>query len=181
MDAGTVLPYVKRAQSLGYEVLITNTNDNRRNKSPIPGNGSPEEHATTVWKKIVQPSDAKSIAVVAHSYGGHVVTSLNSKFKSDFEKKVFAVAFTDSVHSSQGAESRLSQIGINFVASDKPMGAAERNYGGDMPRVSAGHPKHEMTSYACKNVFIEISNRTLINFHSKVPKRCSSFCKHDTS
>lgn len=153
MDAGTVLPYVKRAQSLGYEVLITNTNDNSRDGKAIPGHGSPEEHASTVWKTIVQPADAKSIAVVAHSYGGVVVTNLNKKFKDDFAKKVFAVAFTDSVHQKQGSESRLSNIGVNFVASHQAMGKAEKNSGNDMMRVSAGHFQHEMTSHACE--FIE--------------------------
>lgn len=149
LDAGTVLPYVKQAQAEGFDVIITNTNDNRRDGNEIEGNGSPEEHAETVWKKIVQPSNAKSIAVVAHSYGGHVVARLSKKFEEDFKTKVFAAAFTDSVHGSCGAKSRLAKIGTNFVSSDKPMGTPERGYSDDMPRVSAGHPKHEMTSHAC--------------------------------
>lgn len=103
----------------------------------------------------MQPSNAKSIAVVAHSYGGHVACDLSHKFKDDFDSKVFAVALTDSVHGSSNKNNRLSKIGINFVSSDKPLGEEERSYSGDMPRVSAGHQKHEMTSYACMEALFE--------------------------
>ena len=147
------MPYVKRAQALGYEVVITNTNDNYRNGDKIVGSGSPEEHGETVWKKVVQPANAKSIAVVAHSYGGYVASRLSKKFKEDFEKKVFAVAFTDGAES--GGNSRLSKIGINFVSSNKPLGTTERDYSNGMPRVSAGTPQHEMTSFSCIDVLFE--------------------------
>lgn len=89
-----MLPYIKRARAEGYEILITNTNDNRRNGKPIEGSGSPEEHGATAWKEIVQNSNAKSIAIVAHSAGGFVTSALSKSFKEDFDKKVFAVAFT---------------------------------------------------------------------------------------
>lgn len=147
MDAGTVLPYIRRAQAKGYEVIVTNTNDNYRDGKEIVGSGSPEEHGATVWKQVVQPANAKSIAVVAHSYGGVVVTRLSKKFEEEFNSKVFAVAFTDSVHGS--ANSRISKIGINFVSSSKPLGTPERGYNDGMPLVSAGTSKHELTSYAC--------------------------------
>lgn len=151
-----MLPYVKKARDDGYEVIITNSNDNMRDGIRIKGSGSPEEHAATVWKTIVQPANAKSIAVVAHSYGGHVATDLSNQFAADFDSKVFAVAFTDSVHSSRGLSPRLRSIGINFVSSDKPLGEKEGSWGKeDMPRVSAGHPKHEMTSYSCIDKLFE--------------------------
>lgn len=150
LDAGTVLPYIKRAQSEGYEVVVTNTNDVYREGNKIIGSDTPEQHAIMVWRKIVQPANAKSIAVVAHSYGGYVACNLGEKFKGDFANRVFAVAFTDSVHGSSGKDSRLTQIGTNFVASDKPLGTPERSSPNDMPRISAGHPKHEMTSVSFK-------------------------------
>lgn len=136
-------------------MIVTNGNDNSRDRKPIPGSKSPEDHAITVWQKIVQPSNAKSIAIVAHSYGGHVAFKLSEKFDEDFKKKVFAVALTDGVQGSSGKDSRLTQIATNFVSSSKPLGEPERSYGGDMPRVSAGHPKHEMTSYACIDAVFE--------------------------
>lgn len=44
LDSGTVLPYIEQAKSLGYEVLITNTNDNYRGSQNIPYNESPRKH-----------------------------------------------------------------------------------------------------------------------------------------
>jgi hypothetical protein len=141
LDSGTILPYIKEAEKRGYEVVVTNTNDNRRDGHSIKGSRNPEEHANTVWETIIQPANAKSIAVVAHSYGGHVAHVLSKNYKEDFEKKVFVVALTDSVGSSNR---RLDKIGTNFVSSNKPAGTPLRSDG--MPLVSAGHPKHEMTS-----------------------------------
>lgn len=140
--------------------MITNTNDNRRGGTRIEQSGSPEEHARIVWEKIVKPSNAKSIAVVAHSYGGVVTTELAMKYKDDFDKKVFAVALTDSVHGSRGVSSRLKDIGINFVSSSDPVGEDQRSYGdNDIKRVSAGHPKHEFTSWACIESLFEFVDK----------------------
>ena len=44
--------------------------------SATQGNSSPEEHATYVWKHIVEDCAAREIYVVAHSYGGVVTTHL---------------------------------------------------------------------------------------------------------
>ena len=108
--AGTVLPYIDQATELGYEVLVTNTNDNYRNNKEIKGSESPTKHAKTVWEKIVQPANPEAIAIVAHSYGGVVVTDLADKFPSDFKKKVFAIGFTDSVHSAHNLPSYLLPV-----------------------------------------------------------------------
>jgi pimeloyl-ACP methyl ester carboxylesterase len=141
LDSGTILPYIKRAEERGYEIIVTNTNDNHRDGRSIEGSRNPEQHASTVWETIVQPANAKSIAVVAHSYGGHVAYMLSKKYKKDFEEKVFVVALTDSVG---GSNARLDEIGTNFVSSSKPAGTPVGRDG--MPLLSAGHPKHEMTS-----------------------------------
>lgn len=148
INSGTVLPYVQRARDDGFDVLITNTNDNYRNGKVIKGNGSPEAHAESVWKKFIQPSNAKSIVIVAHSYGGVVTSQLANKFKKDFDEKVKAVAFTDSVHG-RGLTKKLIDVGVNFVTSDEPLDTVLRQYEGDVERRSAGHTRHEMTSYSC--------------------------------
>lgn len=147
-----MLPYIKKARAEGYEILITNTNDNKRNGKVIEGSRSSDEHGVTVWKKIVQPANAKSIAIVAHSAGGFVTSSLSKSFEDDFDSKVFAVAFTDSWPS---GTLRLNQIGINFVASNKPLGTLKSEGESEMTRVSAGHPEHEWTSYSCIDAVFE--------------------------
>ncbi|CRL02422.1 CLUMA_CG015132, isoform A [Clunio marinus] len=110
LDSGSILPYIKKAQEQGYEIVVTNTNDNHRDGKIIQDSGSPDEHAKTVWRKIVQPANAKSIAVVAHSYGGHISNVLSKMFKEDFDSKVFAVALTDSVH---GGGALLELLNVN--------------------------------------------------------------------
>lgn len=147
-----MLPYIKKARALNYEILITNTNDNRRNGNRIVGSGSPEEHGKTAWKEIVQPSSARSIAIVAHSAGGFVASDLSKSFKEDFNSKVFAVALTDSWPS---GTKRMNDIGINFVASNEPLGTAMSRGDGDMLRVSAGHPEHEWSSSSCIEALFE--------------------------
>lgn len=65
-----------------------------------------------MWNKFVKPSGAKGIAIVAHSYGGVVVTDLAQKFREDFESRVFGVAFTDSVHSPAEVTKRLKEVSL---------------------------------------------------------------------
>ena len=114
LDHGTQIPYIRRAKELGYEVLITNTNDNYclvdgRRRS-IPGHDSPQTHATSVWEQFIKPAEKlESVAIVAHSYGGPVTMDLAQKFPAFFEKNVFAVGLTDSVHSSRSVPKELIQ------------------------------------------------------------------------
>lgn len=115
LDAGTILPYIQKARAQGFEIIVTNTNDNYRNKKPIQGSENPEIHAKTVWEKFVQPANADAIAVVAHSYGGHITIELGEKYTKDFEDKVFAIALTDSVHSSYGITPRMRSVRIKLI------------------------------------------------------------------
>lgn len=148
LEKGTIFPYIKKAKALGFDILVTNTNNKRE------GSKNPEQHAENVWRKFVQTSAVKKIAIVAHSYGGIVTVDLASKFKQEFDKKVFAVAFTDSVHGARGMNKRLLEIGINFVSSDEPLNTKLQS-SNDVERRSAGTSKHELTSYQCMNELFE--------------------------
>ncbi|GBN47264.1 Protein FAM172A [Araneus ventricosus] len=104
LNSGTQLPYIKRAKGLGYGVIVLNTNDNRRIVKDgfrrIRGSDTPENHGNYVWKNIIIPkAAAKYIAIVAHSYGGIVTVNMCRSFPESFQKRVFAIAFTDSPHS----------------------------------------------------------------------------------
>lgn len=105
MESGTQIPYINKGRELGYEVLLTNTNDNYRKVAGggtkgIKGSRNPTEHAVSVFEKYIIPSEPEAVAIVAHSYGGVVTVELAQKFPQFFKEKVFAVGFTDSVHSS---------------------------------------------------------------------------------
>lgn len=103
-DHGTQIPYIKRAIDLGYDVLVTNTNHNRRfennERIRLEGNESPENHIITVWEQLIAPAydSIESFAVVAHSYGGIVTLKMASNYPDAFLEKCFAIGFTDSVH-----------------------------------------------------------------------------------
>jgi len=156
LDKGTQLPYIKRAREEGYAVMVLNTNNNVVNFKgkdvPVRRNGRPEEHGAYVWEEIISKLPAKNIAIVAHSYGGIVTTVMASQFAEEFEKRVFAIAFTDSVHSLewQQAPESITKLyhtkALNWVSSDEPLDKPVRQPRNDAPRVSAGHPKHEWTS-----------------------------------
>ena len=149
LDAGTVLPYIKRAQQEGYEVIVTNTNHNEINGNPIEGSENPKQHAETVVREIVQEIEPKHIVIVAHSYGGLVTTYLARKFEEEFNEIVKAVVFTDSVHCRQNINPRLAAVGVNFITSTSPINTVLTKRDNEMEERSAGTIKHELTSHTC--------------------------------
>ncbi|KAK3862355.1 hypothetical protein Pcinc_031779 [Petrolisthes cinctipes] len=144
LDSGTQLPFIKEAQKDGYGVLVMNTNDNYRrsqlNRSKIRGSETPECHAQYVWEQYINPAKAKHIAIIAHSYGGCVTTSLFKTKREELIKRVFCVAMTDSVHflSNPVAYKELVKVSRNWVCSQQPLDAPVSTQHGDIKRVSAG-------------------------------------------
>ncbi|XP_018025019.1 cotranscriptional regulator FAM172A isoform X2 [Hyalella azteca] len=168
LDTGTQIPFIKEGLQLGYGIIVMNTNHNRSpdghgSSRPIMGSESPVAHARSVWRDYVMPSAALHVAVVAHSYGGVVTTSLFQEFTQYFEDKVFAVAFTDSVHSSPLPKTfgHFLKISRNWVTSSEPLDTRLRLRGPrDVVIFSAGVQSHEMTSSASmKSIFKFFSER----------------------
>ncbi|XP_049871509.1 FAM172 family protein homolog CG10038 [Pectinophora gossypiella] len=154
IDYGSQIPYIRKAIAQNYGVLVMNTNDNFTNDGKkIPKSNSPEEHALYVWEIYVAKTKATSVLIVAHSYGGVVTVMLADKMKKDFEKRVKAIAFTDSVHgySNTKISKHMKQITRNWISSNEPIDTPMKTPDYDVPRVSAGHPKHEMTSHSSIN------------------------------
>lgn len=163
LESGTQIPYINKGRELGYEVLLTNTNDNYRKDAGggskgtkgIKGSRNPTEHAISVFEKYIIPSEPEAVAIVAHSYGGVVTVELAQKFPEFFKEKVFAVGFTDSVHSCALVPEVLIGIGRNWVTSKEPLDTTLTISKRDLPRHSAGHTKHEMTSYSCMDALFK--------------------------
>lgn len=172
LNSGTQIPFIKRALELGYAVLVLNTNDNYRvideeESIDIKGSRNPEDHADYVWKTYVREVNPKHIAIVAHSYGGHVTVNMANRYFSEFQDRVFAIALTDSVHNvklhkipNKVAE-YLQKVACNWASSDSPLGTRLKNGKmSDIPRVSAGTTEHEMTSWSSfESVFKFIQDR----------------------
>ncbi|XP_067931819.1 apical junction molecule-like [Watersipora subatra] len=161
LDSGTQLPYIRRALQLDWGVLVTNTNDN----SDYKGCRSPPEHGAYVWKRFVKDSANKKIAIVAHSAGGHVCTTMLNENHRDFKNRVFAIAFTDSFGNPDHKNKEyFKKVTTNWVTSWHPLGTPidERS----LRHVSAGTTRHEETSHwAIEEVFQYIED----SFGSTVP------------
>jgi len=154
LSKGTMLPYIKHIHSRGWGVIVTNGNHNKDDESDneIPGSETPEQHAATVWSELVTGCQAERILIIAHSYGGVVTQSLASHpgLGPQVRARVAAVLFTDSVH--YGAAKWLGSVARNYVTSDEPVGTPLDRGRGDVPQYSAGHTKHEWTSWAAMDM-----------------------------
>lgn len=104
LDNGTQIPYIKKALTKGYGIIVLNSNDNYRGDKEITNSGCAEDHAKYVWEEYITNIKANNILIVAHSYGGVLTVMLANKYNKLFEKKVKAVALTDSVHGFSGAK-----------------------------------------------------------------------------
>ncbi|XP_037732607.1 FAM172 family protein homolog CG10038 [Drosophila subpulchrella] len=152
MDHGSQLPYVREAQKLGYDLLITNANDCTRfyngKENPIKGVENSKAHMKYVWENIVMPSKPESVAIVAHSYGGCLTLGLVKSHSKFFKESVFAIAFTDAAMGCPQAENGdyLSKVACDWVASSLPLDTPVAQSNKSIRKVSAGHTKHEWTS-----------------------------------
>ncbi|CAF4273670.1 unnamed protein product, partial [Rotaria sp. Silwood2] len=130
LKIGSQMEYIRRARAAGYAVIVTNTNLNNFESSrflrrsticPIRGSSTAEEHGCYVWEHFIHPSHAKHICIMAHSYGGAVVLEMAHHFLKEFDKRVFAVALTDSPMTVYGRRVKknvlkmLKQRMINWV------------------------------------------------------------------
>lgn len=125
IEHGTQIPYIKHANSLGYDVLVTNTNLNycleNGKHTELEGNKSPKEHICTVWKELIEPvyDTIESFAIIAHSYGGIVALEManpKTNTNASFEK-CFGVALidSDSAHITTTMESVNIKMGAWFT------------------------------------------------------------------
>ena len=55
-----------------------------------------KDHANAVWQKYIIPSGFSNIMIIAHSAGGHCLTSIMKNNKKTFFKQVSKIAYTDS-------------------------------------------------------------------------------------
>jgi len=155
LSTGTQAPFIAHARSRGMGVVCLNSNQRcvalpDGGSVAVPRSATPAEHALTVWRDYVAPASATSIAIVAHSYGGVVVSALFRSLPAADTARVCGVALTDSVHGGGGGEGwgRLKEVSRNWVTSSAPLDTPVRRSGDDIPAVSAGVTSHEMTSSA---------------------------------
>lgn len=86
ISKGTWMPYIEKAISTGYAVLILRPNTNsivkevlgeKTKKIPIKGSESPEIHVLNVWENIVTKAEKlKHIALLGYGNGAHLCMEL---------------------------------------------------------------------------------------------------------
>ncbi|XP_076466037.1 cotranscriptional regulator ARB2A-like [Babylonia areolata] len=170
IDTGSQLPYIRRAIDGGFGVIVMNTNLNEAvvdgKVRKIRGSETPENHGVYVWQHFVQPAKAQNVAVVAHSYGGIVACTIAETFLKDFQRRVFSIVFTDSVHTdgralwSKPVKDFMKQRAVNYISAVEPLDTRMENiHSDDCLALSAGTTEHERTSHSCINSAFQFMNR----------------------
>uniref|UniRef100_A0A1L8DAM3 Arb2 domain-containing protein n=1 Tax=Nyssomyia neivai TaxID=330878 RepID=A0A1L8DAM3_9DIPT len=161
MEAGSQFPYIEEAQKMGFDVLLMNTNDIYRNGELIE-NWEPYDNAEYVFEKYVVNTKAKTVSMVAHSYGGQILVLLSKQFKDFFIEKVHAVGMTDSTNvgfkGPKEIKRHMHYISRNWQRSTKPLDSTLYSIPGDWAdadHVSAGTNVHEWTSFYAKESLFE--------------------------
>lgn len=174
VEAGTQIPYMNEARSRDFDIISLNTNENYGSSGEkLPKSEFPVAHAKYVWENIIMPAAPEAVAIVAHSYGGHVTMSLARQFPEFFKEKVFAVCFTDSVENSapEVIREHMSNVTVNWAASDKPLDTVLRPKSkSNVEFRSAAHVKHEFTTFS--------SQKAVFGF---IDKRYEEFVKDEPS
>eukprot|EP01059_Diplonema_ambulator_P026127 TRINITY_DN4330_c0_g1_i2.p1 TRINITY_DN4330_c0_g1~~TRINITY_DN4330_c0_g1_i2.p1 ORF type:complete len:492 (+),score=178.40 TRINITY_DN4330_c0_g1_i2:1142-2617(+) len=92
LHEGTIFPYIASADERDWGVVVANPNTEGE------GNECSELHVKKLLDKVVMPSPAKNIVLVAHSYGGWSTLYYLKTSDEATHDRIKVVAFTDSVH-----------------------------------------------------------------------------------
>ncbi|EQC33387.1 AGC protein kinase [Saprolegnia diclina VS20] len=100
--SGSMLPYLHKAISLGYGVIVTNPSTNmvitnQNEKIPIPGSSNPEEHVRYVWEAFGAQARCHQVYIAAYGRGGALAKHLLTTQPS-MRHKLAAIAFIESSH-----------------------------------------------------------------------------------
>ncbi|KAH7729895.1 hypothetical protein AAVH_02372 [Aphelenchoides avenae] len=155
LEIGSQIPYIRRCREHGWAVLVTNTNDNyyvdeKGKKQKKAFSGTPIEHGLQAWGAFVfHNKNLKKIAIVAHSFGGHVTGEILSRMRDD-DERVVAVCLTDAFVDSEIVRKFDHRIlACNWVGSSEPLDTESDDSNRYMKVVSAGTKEHERTSHCC--------------------------------
>jgi len=147
VDAGSMLPYVRKAHQYGYGVVVVNINQPYDHRSSMFR--SPEDHFNYVWKNVIEKIPHAPVAIVTHSFGGSVVMNAAKNIPS-FMRRTFAVALTDCwVSDSLALRDWLQTKVCNWVTSHLPLGqnVQRSHHGTHCKTVSGGTTVHEETPW----------------------------------
>jgi hypothetical protein len=139
ISKGTWLPYIERATSAGYAVLILRPNTNsiskdviggKPSKILIKGSESPEIHVLNVWENIISRAEnVNHIALLGYGNGASLCMELYLRemvnYGSNNRVKAFITIEASSIiakDESEDVKMSLGNISINLECNPAPMG-----------------------------------------------------------
>ncbi|XP_020383637.1 putative protein FAM172B [Rhincodon typus] len=177
LDTGTQIPFIKKALSERYEVIVLNCNDSfmavkqgddaekkkqldsderesKLEQTPVGGVESVEAYTTYIWDQFISKFPDRSVAFIAHGYGGLLFVNLLNE-RRDVMSKVYAVAFINSAHDAD--HQNVEQVGRdwiekhcrNWLLSPKPLDKPVPSLRMGCAQVSAGTEKHDLAPTTC--------------------------------
>ncbi|XP_072118333.1 putative protein ARB2BP [Mobula birostris] len=196
LDTGTQIPFIKRALSEQYEVMVLNPNDNflaietgHSANAECPqtehkveklkrGVESHEQHILYIWDHFLSECAPMSVAFVVHGYGGLAFVSLLTE-RSEVMNKVYTVAFINSNHDVDhqdvGPAERdwIAKNCRKWLLSNKPLDKPVSSMRADCPQVSAGTENHDLAPASCLHPIFKylkkVSNTQKTNQFTRSP------------
>ncbi|KAI9297599.1 hypothetical protein K502DRAFT_328095 [Neoconidiobolus thromboides FSU 785] len=111
---GTMLSYVDYFQSLGYDIILANPNqnlfyngkpiydnqnNNKFNTLIIPNHDTYENHIITLFKDIIFPSNPNQLYIIGHGDASNGIIELINQYPIESINYIKAIALIDSTHS----------------------------------------------------------------------------------
>jgi hypothetical protein len=140
ISKGTWLPYIERASSAGYAVIIlrpntnsilVDTNGENAVKVPIKGSESPEIHVLNVWENVISRAEAVNhIAFVSYGNGASLCKDLflremvNCGPEQNRIKAFITLEASHIIEKDDASDIRdaLGQIAVNMECNSAPIG-----------------------------------------------------------
>lgn len=141
ISKGTWLPYIERASSAGYAVIILRPNTNsilvdtsgeNAVKVPIKGSESPEIHALNVWENVISRAEAVNhIAFVSYGNGASLCKDLflremvhSGTLEQNRIKAFITLEASHIIEKDDASDIRdaLGQIAVNMECNSAPIG-----------------------------------------------------------
>ncbi|GMS88185.1 hypothetical protein PENTCL1PPCAC_10360, partial [Pristionchus entomophagus] len=139
LERGTQLAYIRRALDNDWGVVVLNYNEHCEGREGRCH--SPDAHGMEEWKHALPPAVEGDVVVVAHSYGGSIISEAVRRGLRKGDERVLMVALTDSWFS-EGEK----VYSVNWNTMKKKLHRTNGTW-----QMYSGDDTHEGTSAACIN------------------------------
>eukprot|EP01035_Chromulina_nebulosa_P020360 gene20360-26425_t len=142
ISKGSVLPYIERALSADYGIIILRPNTNSvietlegegTHKIPIPGSESPEIHALCVWENVISKSEnVNHIALLGYANGASLCKDIylrqmvqsHNDVRANLIKSFITIEASHIIETDDAADihDELGKIAVNLECNPAPKG-----------------------------------------------------------